>query len=122
LTAGHCQGNGDYLLSGLLPAKGRSDFAELFAPAGPPKTDKNTLYLVALTVRVCMPLTTFSRIGVPPKSLAAQVDPTLAPAGNGKHILNGRVGGWDCRRQTLSAVRRHFPARARPSRAAPVQD
>jgi hypothetical protein len=46
----HCQGNGDYLLSGLLPAKGRSDFAELFAPAGPPKTDKNTLYLVALTV------------------------------------------------------------------------
>jgi len=50
LPIGHCQGNGDYLLSGLLPAKGRSDFAELFAPAGPPKTDKNTLYLVALTV------------------------------------------------------------------------
>jgi hypothetical protein len=47
---GHCQGHGAYLLSGLLPAKGRSDFAELFAPAGPPKTDKNTLYLVALTV------------------------------------------------------------------------
>src|ERR1019366_643769 len=46
----HCQGNGDYLLSGVLPAKGRSDFAELFAPAGPLKTDKNTLYLVALTV------------------------------------------------------------------------
>src|ERR1035437_5983088 len=51
-ATGHCQGNGDYLLSGLLPAKGRSDFAELFAPAGPPKTDKNTLYLVALTVPV----------------------------------------------------------------------
>jgi hypothetical protein len=39
-----------YGLGGLLPAKGRSDFAELFAPAGPLKTDKNTLYLVALTV------------------------------------------------------------------------
>lgn len=49
-TYGRCQGNGNYL-PGVRPRpEGRSDFPELFVFSWPARTEKNTLYLFALTV------------------------------------------------------------------------